>query len=403
MNRVLVSTTKRGCGRRSKRTSCGATGMWTRRRMPARRWKNSAAACIAGGDRHSHAGEDGFAVMREARLLAPHTAVILLTAFASVPDAVTAMKGGACDYLVKPVSFERLEEAAERILAQARTQAEAAQSLAGHAPNWLRALDRARQAAASDADVLIEAESGTGKRTGGAADPSFEPPPGSSVCGAELRRVSRDPARKRTVWLRPGRLYRSRHGQAWRFELATGERCCSMRWAKCLWGCNRSCCGFCRSGSLTVWGTPAACTSICASSQPPTGAVGDGAGGKISRRPLLPLERDRSAPAALRERGEDIRELAEHFARLYSPQGRVAAERGIFGAPGNARLAGQRARTGKLRAPRRGVSHRHGNRTRRPGRFGVGSGRSGGEGRCGRRSVAGRSLGRRSGGRRSRR
>jgi DNA-binding NtrC family response regulator len=108
-------------------------------------------------------GADGFQVMREARALAPHTAVILLTAFASVPDAVTAMKGGACDYLVKPVSFDQLEQAAERILAQARTQAEAAQALAGHAPGWLRALDRARQAAASDADVLIEAESGTGK------------------------------------------------------------------------------------------------------------------------------------------------------------------------------------------------------------------------------------------------
>jgi len=86
-----------------------------------------------------------------------------VTAFASVPDAVTAMEGRACDYLVKPVSFERLEEAAERILAQARTQAEAAQSLAGHAPNWLRALDRARQAAASDADVLIEPKAAPGK------------------------------------------------------------------------------------------------------------------------------------------------------------------------------------------------------------------------------------------------
>jgi DNA-binding NtrC family response regulator len=108
-------------------------------------------------------GADGFAVMREARALAPHTAVVLLTAFGNVPDAVAAMKDGACDYLVKPVSFEQLEEAAERILAQARTQAEATEGLAGHAPNWLRALDRARQAAASDADVLIEAESGTGK------------------------------------------------------------------------------------------------------------------------------------------------------------------------------------------------------------------------------------------------
>jgi DNA-binding NtrC family response regulator len=108
-------------------------------------------------------GADGFSVMREARILAPHTAVILLTAFANVPDAVTAMKGGACDYLVKPVAFEQLEQAAERILAQAKTQAEATEGLAGHAPAWLRALDRARQAAASGADVLIEAESGTGK------------------------------------------------------------------------------------------------------------------------------------------------------------------------------------------------------------------------------------------------
>lgn len=108
-------------------------------------------------------GADGFAVLREARALAPFTAVILLTAFANVGDAVTAMKGGACDYLVKPVSFEQLEQAAERVLEQARSQADSTKGLAGHAPMWLRALDRARQAAASGADVLIEAESGTGK------------------------------------------------------------------------------------------------------------------------------------------------------------------------------------------------------------------------------------------------
>ncbi len=108
-------------------------------------------------------GEDGFHVMRSARALAPHTAVILLTAFARVPDAVAAIKDGACDYLVKPVCFEQLEQAAERVLAQSRTQADVMQELAGCAPNWLRALERARQAALSDADILIEAESGTGK------------------------------------------------------------------------------------------------------------------------------------------------------------------------------------------------------------------------------------------------
>jgi len=108
-------------------------------------------------------GEDGFFLMRAARSLSPHTAVILLTAFGSISDAVTAMKDGACDYLVKPVPFEQLEQAAERVLAHARMQQESSKELAGHAPSWLRALERARQAAASDADILIEAESGTGK------------------------------------------------------------------------------------------------------------------------------------------------------------------------------------------------------------------------------------------------
>jgi DNA-binding NtrC family response regulator len=109
---------------------------------------------------------DGFAVMRAARALAPSTAVILLTAFASVPDAVAAMKDGAVDYLVKPVSFEQLEQAAERVLAHSTTPAAEQNSvpeLRGNSAAWLRAVERARQAAASGADVLIEAESGAGK------------------------------------------------------------------------------------------------------------------------------------------------------------------------------------------------------------------------------------------------
>ncbi len=106
---------------------------------------------------------DGFGVMREARSLAPRTAVILLTAFGSVPDAVTAMRNGACDYLVKPVSFEQLEHAARQILGRARMEKSESGPLVGHSPALVRAIDRARQVAGIDADVLIQAESGTGK------------------------------------------------------------------------------------------------------------------------------------------------------------------------------------------------------------------------------------------------
>ncbi|HEV2398295.1 MAG TPA: sigma-54 dependent transcriptional regulator [Candidatus Sulfotelmatobacter sp.] len=106
-------------------------------------------------------GEDGFVVMRTARALVPGTAVILLTAYGSVPGAVAAMKDGACDYLIKPVCFEELERAVERVLTH-RVSTDT-NELCGRAPSWVKALERARQAATSDADVLIEAESGTGK------------------------------------------------------------------------------------------------------------------------------------------------------------------------------------------------------------------------------------------------
>jgi DNA-binding NtrC family response regulator len=125
---------------------------------------------------------DGLAVIRQIRALAPQTAIILLTAFGSVPDAVAAMQSGACDYLVKPVAFEQLERTAERILervlrrdgpklvrrderfwAEKQGASRDGNPFVGDSVSLGGALARARQAAASDADILLEAESGTGK------------------------------------------------------------------------------------------------------------------------------------------------------------------------------------------------------------------------------------------------
>ena len=120
---------------------------------------------------------DGLEVMRSARKLAPGTAVILLTAFGTVPDAVSAMRSGAFDYMTKPISFDQLAERAERVMRQAfqvaashapgeapgASGAAGNGNIVGNAPALLRAVERARAAATTDADVLIEAESGTGK------------------------------------------------------------------------------------------------------------------------------------------------------------------------------------------------------------------------------------------------
>ena len=110
---------------------------------------------------------DGLEVVRAARKVSPDTAVILLTAFGNVPDAVQAMRSGAFDYLTKPISFEQLEQAAARVMQKiipsAQSEVMDACAMVGRSPRLLRSLERARAAASTDADVLVEAESGTGK------------------------------------------------------------------------------------------------------------------------------------------------------------------------------------------------------------------------------------------------
>jgi DNA-binding NtrC family response regulator len=134
---------------------------------------------------------DGMEVMCSVRASSPQTAVILLTAFGSVPEAVESMRSGAFDYLTKPVSFEQLQAAAARVMERVRVQetqngetksadrlptrivtsattaagdiVQRDAGIVGRSPLLLQSLQRARAAASTNADVLVEAESGAGK------------------------------------------------------------------------------------------------------------------------------------------------------------------------------------------------------------------------------------------------
>jgi DNA-binding NtrC family response regulator len=143
-------------------------------------WRVETASCVRDAIRNLEGKEfdlvvtdirmpdgTGMEVMRAVRQLSPGTAVILLTAFGSVPDAVTAMRDGALDYLTKPISFDQLQITAAKVMHRAKQLVVAepapAGDIVGRSPLLLRAIQRARAAASTGADVLIEAESGTGK------------------------------------------------------------------------------------------------------------------------------------------------------------------------------------------------------------------------------------------------
>lgn len=118
---------------------------------------------------------DGLEVFAKAREASPNSDVVLITAYGSVTDAVSALKDGATDYMTKPFETEHLLHVVERIhekrnlerdLAEARTALANEGSnrlIIGKSPAMLNLFDRLDTFATSEAPVLITGESGTGK------------------------------------------------------------------------------------------------------------------------------------------------------------------------------------------------------------------------------------------------
>jgi DNA-binding NtrC family response regulator len=118
------------------------------------------------------AGMDGLALLREIRARQPEALVVLMTAYATVAQAVEAMRAGAYDYLVKPFSLEQIGLLVERVLEvhdlrrenrRLRVAADDPVMLDSASPAMQRALATARQVAQSEATILLTGESGTGK------------------------------------------------------------------------------------------------------------------------------------------------------------------------------------------------------------------------------------------------
>ncbi|MFC1602448.1 sigma-54-dependent transcriptional regulator [Pseudomonadota bacterium] len=103
---------------------------------------------------------DGHKLMRKVKELYPSIPVLLMTAYGSVDKAVSAMRDGAIDYLVKPFEAETLLEKVKNAIQQ---PAEEMASLVAEDVRTREILELSRRVAQSDATVMIGGESGTGK------------------------------------------------------------------------------------------------------------------------------------------------------------------------------------------------------------------------------------------------
>jgi DNA-binding NtrC family response regulator len=120
-------------------------------------------------------GADGITVLNRVLQIRPDTLVVMITAYATVENAVSAFQRGAHDYLIKPVLFEDLLAKIERLIRfrrllqenqalkrQLHTRAEL-DELVGESASIQAVKKMMRKVGPTQTTVLITGESGTGK------------------------------------------------------------------------------------------------------------------------------------------------------------------------------------------------------------------------------------------------
>ena len=120
-------------------------------------------------------GMDGLELLKKTKQLNPDLPIIIMTAYGTVNSAIEAMKSGAYDYLEKPFCPERGEIIIKNILAHQTVLKENIalkkelakkfrfEELIGKSPKIEQVFELIRTVAKSNATVLIQGETGTGK------------------------------------------------------------------------------------------------------------------------------------------------------------------------------------------------------------------------------------------------
>src|SRR5712671_1191680 len=121
-------------------------------------------------------GIDGIATLDELRRIDEDLAVVIVTAYASVESAISAMKAGAFDYITKPFKNDQVVVVVRNALERRRLVHENRNlrqnlqeryhkfgNIIGRSPKMQQVFDLIIQAAPSRSTILIQGESGTGK------------------------------------------------------------------------------------------------------------------------------------------------------------------------------------------------------------------------------------------------
>ncbi len=120
-------------------------------------------------------GMDGLELLKMAKEISPSIEVIIITAYGSIPTAITAMREGAYDYIEKPFCPERVELLIEKLVEHQELIEENLslhrrleeryrfENIIAKSPKMQRVIEVIKVVSKSNATVLITGDTGTGK------------------------------------------------------------------------------------------------------------------------------------------------------------------------------------------------------------------------------------------------
>lgn len=284
--------------------------------------------------RDAVSGQEGFEYLGQILEIDPQAVVIFMTAYSDIEKAVKAIKVGATDFISKPWETEKLLATlssgirlshSRKEVGRLREQMKAMKAddtlpeLIGESPAMLKVKDTIYKLVETDANILITGESGTGKDLVARLLRHYSPRRDDAFVTIDLGSIPEQLFESELFGYEKGAFTDARRSKSGRMEMASGgtlfldeigNLSLPMQF-KLLTAIEKR--HITRLGAVEPISIDV--RLICATNANLRQLVGEGS---FRQDLLYRINTIEIAIPPLRERGEDILMLADHFQRLYS-------------------------------------------------------------------------------------